>query len=326
MIPLVSNNRFAIRIVLLIVIAAIALNPASAGPTASVVAESSALSVRVAEPFSLELTVTASAGSKVAFPSTAKNLDDFDVVDTHDLFDIPSATTAAERTWTRRMTLESIVTGKLNISPIEIQISSAEGSQVIRSNPITVEVVSVLEDRSDPSKFRDIQSVVDVAVPTPASNLWVWWAAGIAAGLSILTAAGLLLFRRGKWMTPQECALQELEKLEESVDSEDAGSESTALPLSKIVRDYLLLQFSIPELGHTGQELTRLIESERQIDGQNASQLREVFGLADQMKFAALELSQTGLKSVIRDSRQLIQRITEEFETKNQRIDATESK
>ena len=29
-----------------------------------------------------------------------------------------------------------------------------------------VQVVSVLEDRGDPTKFRDIQSVVDVNVPT----------------------------------------------------------------------------------------------------------------------------------------------------------------
>jgi hypothetical protein len=326
MIQFASINWLATRIALAIVIPVIGLNQANAGQTAGMVAKASTSSVQVAEPFSLELTVTAPAGSKVTFPSTGKNLDDFDVIDVQDLFDVPDAKIADARTWTRRITLESIVTGKLNISPIEIQVSGDEGSQVIRSNPITVQVVSVLEDRSDPAKFRDIQSVVDVAVPTPASNAWVWWTMGSAAGLALFAAAGLVVFRRGKWMTPKECALQELDKLEKSVAYDNAGSESTALSLSKIVREYLLLQFSIPESGHTGEELVRLIESEQPVDEEIASQLRELFGLADKAKFAALELSQAGLRSAINDARHLVQRIADGFATKTQPTDATENK
>lgn len=184
MIQLASVSRLATRFAIAIVIAAIGLNHASAGQPAGVVAKASTSSVQVAEPFSLELIVTAPAGSKVTFPSAGKNLDDFDVLATHDLFDVPDVEAVNARTWTRRMTLESIVTGNLHISPIEIQINGDAGSQVIRSNPITVQVVSVLEDRSDPSKFRDIQPVVDLTVSAPASNAWVWWTMGGAAGLA----------------------------------------------------------------------------------------------------------------------------------------------
>ncbi len=325
MIQFASINRLATRVTLPAVLAVIGISQASAGQAASAIAKTSKSSVQVAEPFSLELTVTAPVGSKVTFPATGKSLDEFDVVDAHDLFDVPDAA-ADSRTWTRRMTLESIVTGKLSISPIEIQVSSDQGSQVIRSNPIAVQVVSVLEDRSDPSEFRDIQSVVDVTVPIPTSNAWVWWTMGGAAGLALFAAAGLVVFRRGQWMTPKESALQELDRLEKSVDSSNAESEAIALTLSKIVRNYLLLQFAIPESGRTGQELVRLIESETEVDKNNVNQLRELFGLSDKAKFAALELSQAGLKSAINDSRNLVQRIAAEIENKTQVIDATENK
>lgn len=125
-------------------------------------------------------------------------------------------------------------------------------------------------------------------------------------------------------MTPKECALQELDNLETSVASDNAASESAALRLSKIMRDYLMLQFSIPESGHTGEELVRLIESESKVDKEIASQLRELFALADKAKFAALDLSQVGLRSAINDSRRLVERIADGFVTTAQTTDAME--
>ncbi len=325
MIQFSANNAIATRLMLAAAIGVITLNQAAAQQPGSLIARTSTSSVRVAEPFTLEFTVTAPAGAKVTFPSTAEKLGDFDVVDRQDLFDIPDATTADARTWTRRLTLESIVTGQLSIPSIEVQVSGQKGSQVIRSNPIAVQVVSVLEDRGDPTKFRDIQSVVDVSVPTTHSRGWLWWTMGGAAALALLAAAGLVLSRRGQWVTPREWALQELDELEKSLDSATIDSEAIASKLSKIVRDYLQLQFAIPETGGTTQELVRSIESNQQLAAEITNQLRELFTLADKVKFAGLQLSPEGLASAIKGSRDLVQRIADASQTEAQTSDATEN-
>ncbi len=331
MTPIPLRNRSANRFLLVAAIALVSFIPAAAVQASDVVARVSTSSVQVAQPFSLEITVTAPTGAKVVFPSWDGQLGQFDVLDTQDLFDIPDGSTSDARTWTRRMMLESIVTGDLSIPPIEIQVTGAGGSKVIRSDSIPVRVVSVLEDRSDPTQFRDIQSVVDVAVPETRSNAWAWWVLGSVAGIGFLTAAGAFVSRRNQWLTPKEWAFQQLDQLGQAVDSPSADSppatsEAVSMELSKIVREYLLLQFAIAESGRTAQELVQVIESRELVGPQIAMSLNALFHLADKAKFAGLDLSQTGLQSVIRDSRELIQQISDQTEAKTPTPDATENK
>jgi hypothetical protein len=119
--------------------------------------------VQVAEPFTFELTITAPAGSKVDFPSIGESLGEFDVTDQLMRADVPSANDVNERTWTQQLTLESIVTGDLEIPSLEIQVRRDADIQTLKTEAVPVRVASVLEDRADPTKFRDIQSVVDIA-------------------------------------------------------------------------------------------------------------------------------------------------------------------
>jgi hypothetical protein len=131
---------------------------------------------------------------------------------------------------------------------------------------------------------------------------------------------------RRNWLTPKEWALRELDELESAIDSTTADSETITSELSKIVRDYLQLQLAIPESGHTPQELVHLITSNKQVDTEITNLLCALFTLADKAKFAGLQLSKTGLKSAIRDSRKLVQRIADDTETVPHTSDTTESK
>jgi len=293
------------------VIAVICLNPASAAKPA-IVAKASASTVRVAEPFTIQWSVSAAEGARVAFPAVGKQFGDFDVIETRDLFDIPDADSTKKRTWTRRMTLESIVTGKRDIPEQDVQVNDVSGSAVIRSNPITINVASVLEDRSDPTKFRDIQSVVNVDLPQTPSAALSWWTWGGVAGLTLLAIAAMVVSRRGNWVTPKDWALEELEELETSSEAGTLTSETSALKLSEIVKSFLLLQLGIPESGHTPHELVQQIVSSKRVGGDVTNRLNELFTLADKAKFAGLELSATGLKSAIRDTRDLVQKIANE--------------
>ena len=148
------------------------------------------------------------------FPAIGKSLGSFDVTDQVDRADVPSPNDVNQRIWTRRLTLESIVTGDIEIPSLEIQVRQNTGSQTLKSEAIPIRVTSVLEDRADPMKFRDIQSVVDVSVPQPAvTHAWLWWTLG---GFGGLTAAALMLVavaKRRTWMTPDVWAIRELDQL-----------------------------------------------------------------------------------------------------------------
>ena len=165
---------------------------------ATITVSASASTVQVAEPLTLELTVVAPVGSSVDFSSVGDSLGNFDVIDMVDRADVPAANDVNQRSWTRRLTLESIVTGDLQIPALEINVRRNGESQTLKSEVIPIRVTSVLEDRADPTKFRDIHSVVDVAVPQSAANVWLWWALGGCGGLAAVAA---LLMAFSKRMT-----------------------------------------------------------------------------------------------------------------------------
>ena len=283
---------------------------------AEVIAKASSDSVQVAQPFTLNVTVTAPAAAKVSFPAAADKLGDFDIRDSDDAFDIPAGD---ERTWTRQLTLETIATGELQIPAIDIQVNEGGKSTLLQTQPVAVRVASVLEDRSDPTKFRDIQSVVDVEVPEVTSTDWVWWALGGAAGMTLFAIAGMVVSRRGEWLTPRDWALAELSELESSVDASAIDSETASQNISEVVRSYLLLQFGIADAGCTPQELVQQIVASKRINTDAIDRLGALFALADKARFAGLELSAIGLQSAINDSRELIQQITNEYESSRSR-------
>jgi hypothetical protein len=271
----------------------------------------------------LEWIASVPAGAKVTFPSSEIQLGDFEVIDTQDVFDIPDAVNPEVRTWARRMKLESLVTGEGSIPSIENHIKGEDGLQTNLSDAMVIPVVSVLEDRGDPTQFRDIQSVVDIEVPVPRSNAWLWSILGGGAiALCLMVVIGIS--RRAQTLTPQAWAIQELDELENLIGTNLLTSETFAVAISKTIREYLMMQWSIPETGLTSQELVQDLESGKPFDDETTDELRELFKLSDQAKFAGLQLSPEKCRSVINDSRTIVERIAEGIKMKPQVIDAAE--
>lgn len=137
-------------------------------------------SVQVAEPFWLEFKCVVPANTTVNFPAVMKKFGDLDVVDHQDQFDIPLDSSPELRGWTRRLTLESIVTGNLNIPTIEVQLAHGSQSKRLASKPQQLSVLSVLEDRAGPKSFRDLKPLADIEIESRPSSLgshgrWVDW-------------------------------------------------------------------------------------------------------------------------------------------------------
>ena len=277
---------------------------ASSAVAAEVSSTTSTHNLQVAEAFTLDIKVLAAKGAKVTFPTTPEKLGEFDVRDTYDAFDVP---TPSGRSWTRRLTLESIVTGELKIPSIEIKVTENGESKSLETQPIAIRVASVLEDRSDPTKFRDIQTVVDLQIPQTPSYTWLWLATGGVCALGALAFVGLWVTRRNRWKTPDAWAVEELDKLQSSVHSQPMDSETVIERASEIVRSYLSLEYGIQDSGRTPQELVDALLQSHRIEKQRGDDFAALFAIASQAKFAGLDLAPEELLKTLQDFRLLIQ-------------------
>ncbi|EAQ78580.1 hypothetical protein DSM3645_26894 [Blastopirellula marina DSM 3645] len=298
---------------------------ASAAEAARVTTTVSQTSSQVAEPFWLDWTVTAPTGATVHFPATGDKLGDFDILDKQDLFDIPSADTADQRTWTRRLELESIVTGEQEVPALEIQVAGPNSSQVIRSQTVPVQIVSVLEQRGDPKQFRDIQSVVDVAVPSKPSHAYLGWTlAGFSTLAVAITAA--VFTRRKRWLTPAQWAIRQLDDLEAAVHQQTG--DVAASQLASIMQSFSQLHFSLPEPGCTSEELLHQLKAKQLVDRTTLEQLRVLFATAEEAKFARLPVSPTEFQAMLEQARSLVGRMTQvaDSETTSTALATTEAR
>ncbi len=285
----------------------------------------STASVRIAEPFTLELTVIAEFGTKISLPPVGQQLGDFEVIDHRDIGDIPSENSTAERVWTRRLTLESIVAGDLLIPVMEIGALRGSDSWIVQSQAIPIRVLSVLEDRADPTQFRDIQSVVDVNVPGQKSYDWLWQAGGGLGLLAIVSAGIAVVARRRKWLTPNQWALRELGSLQGSMAMRAADSQQVSMDLTSILRGYLELQFQISAPMQTTEELMLWIGSQRLLEPETATRFSKAFQTADLTKFAGLQLSPAELSDAISEARELIIQTARDLEPRTKSTALTEA-
>lgn len=273
---------------------------------ANVTANVSKSEVHVAEPFTLEMKITAPTGSNVRLPAVGEQLGEFDVIDHRDIVDIPSDVSPGQRSWSRRMTLESIVTGDLEIPAMEIQITSGTDTQAIQSEVIPVHVISVLEDRADPTRFRDIHSVVDASVPDPTSADWIWWTAGGVGLLLIGTTAVAVVAKRKPWLAPDVWALRKLAEIRESTAMQAGDSEAVTCEISAVLADFLQLQFEPAVQTKTTDELLHGLEIGAHLTRELAERFRQLCAEFDQVKFAGLRLTNVELDKLFENARELI--------------------
>lgn len=125
---------------------------------------------------------------------------------------------------------------------------------------------------------------------------------GLVGGL-LLVAASVALMRRQGFITPVQWANRELDQLEQSLRS-TSDSEQVAFQWSSIMREFIQLQFEISAPNLTTGELIETIRES--VDDQTAKQIEELFVLADQAKYAGVEMPATKLEKAIHESRILV--------------------
>lgn len=274
----------------------------------------STTSVRVAEPFTVTYELISPSDKSLVWPAVTDQLGPFDVIDSKDLFEIP---VDSGRMWRRTLTLESIHSGDLevpelsvNLLPTDSKGVQAEPVEVISLAAQPVTITSVLEGRADPKQFRDIQSVVDVEVPVQENSQWTTWGITGLGGLSLACMALVIVAVRNRSITPANWVLRQLDNLSKRVRENPAENHQHITELTDMTKHYLALQFDISASQLTTHELSQMLADQNIGSSLVRDDLSNVLSLADEVKFAGLDLSVDELQAAIQTVRQSVSELS----------------
>jgi hypothetical protein len=211
-----------------------------------------------------------------------------DVTQIAKLNGVPSAASTDLREWVLQLTLESIKTGDLAIPPLEVRYATESKAefQVVQSSPLHIHIASVLEDRPDPKRFRDIKQTVDVPVSPAASKSWMVWTGGIATAVALLLAV-VVARRHRRGPAPADWAMASIEDLEQHKTNE---SDTTGLfnDVVAVVRQYIELEFGVAALSRTTDEFFSDVVHDIGLPPATTKRVKWLASVADEIKFARL--------------------------------------
>jgi hypothetical protein len=131
--------------------------------------------------------------------------------------------------------------------------TDSEPTGTIRSQPIAVEVTSVLAEQEDPSNFRDIKDAIAAPQATPGRSRWLWPS---AAGMLVLALIAVVFRYAGRRRpAPQVWASGEVDRIESEYQSNAINLGQAYVQLSSVIRTFLEAQLSIPASSQSSEEL-----------------------------------------------------------------------
>ena len=262
-------------------------------------------SVQIADPFQFTVSVTTATDGFVRFPEVADKLGPFQVLSHQNLFGIPIG---SGRGWSRVYELESYESGTLQIPSLTLVVDG----KTIATKPVSVNVQSVLEEQSDPLKFREVKDIVDIPIEEK-SGAWIVWAAVAAV---LLAATSIFLFARTKtsMSKPDVWAYGRLEELRQS-SIFAAGDQTQILPpLVDILREYIDRRFEIAAPQQTTEEFLRQAQKDHRLALPQRDQLDSLLQHVDRIKFAHYIPASDGLHDAFQTAEAFIAETTRRHE------------
>ena len=301
----------------ILLLAAVTLAFAAAAPRTSTVADGPVKasvrvdrdSAQVAEPIRLVLEVEAPRGTHIELPQLAEKLGDFDVEASDRTRDVPATANGDSRRWSLTVTLETIKTGKLEIPALDVHYTtdkSASTYQTLATKPIAVDIKSVLENRADPTKFRDIKSTVDLAVPELHSNRWVAWTAAGVGGAVALALATLVVVKRKRGPSPAAWALAAIADLERLPIARSADAEAAYNEVVDVIREFFELEFNVPTMSRTTREFLTQAAKIVRLNQTAHDRLAALASIADEIKFARLGVGEGQVRQALEQAKAVI--------------------
>ncbi|QEG24688.1 BatD family protein [Mariniblastus fucicola] len=262
-------------------------------------------SVLIADPFRFEISLTAPADSRVSFSELGEKVGSFDVLDVNDQFGIPIEGDANRQRWIRTLTLETIDTGKLDIPQLEVSVQEPGGdSKLLRSEPLQITVVSVVESSADLTTFNDIADLIEVDEPesTSMGAFWISLVGGITLAIA---AACLIAARQSK--TPVSASVWALARLNDRTEGSFNRVES-------ILRDFIEERFDFPAASLSSSKIAETLAS-KNVASDSIARVEEILSVSERVKFGGLGISTEVETRLTESARKLIVDLEEVIST-----------
>ncbi len=265
-------------------------NLIAAESSSTILATVSSTTTTIANEFNLRVEVTAPPGSQVTFDPLGQSIGVFDVVNVHDLADVPTASAPA-RQWARIITLQTLSLGEQTIPPISVRVKTSDDITNLNTEPMTIAVQSTLapEEQSNLAEFRDIAGEVVIAEsPTTTNHLGSFFVALIAI---ICFTIVIFVFRKRRHRDrPLRWCQTRLQQLHHQTTAQRHDFIRTADALKEVLliattTDTATAKTRNLSMQSTPHCLTLL--ADQGFGEQQAQNLHVVLNAADRMKFSS---------------------------------------
>lgn len=282
--------------------------------------------ITVAEPLQLTVQVDAPANIDVRMPQFGPKIDAFNV---RGLDEQPVESRGDLRIYRRQYALDVFTSGLHAIPKVTVAYGDApdpsdsdrddagdsspddSGLAQLSTDPINIEVTSLLEGEFDPGKFHDVKSVA--SLPRDRTWVWIYWTGGaILAALLLLAAIRSIRSRvkRARKVPiplPHEWALAQLKSLGQQDLIKRGEIKTFYYRLSEIVRTYIELRFRLMAPERTTEEFLVELRISNRLSETHKALLGEFLEACDRVKYARHEPGEKEIESVFQSARQFVQ-------------------
>jgi hypothetical protein len=278
----------------------------------------------IAETLLLELEAVVEPGYEVEMPKVDKVLENFGIVDWNNLGDKLDENNNVSSTY--RYRLEPFLSGKYEVPSFTFEFydvnSAQEKKYELSSEPIEVEVTSLLGEQRGELVIEDIEDVVEM--PQEASHWWIWMLiiACIAAA-----AGGWIIIRRKRaakiiriFKPAHEIAYDRLRALVEENLVEAGRIKEFYERISSILRHYIEHRFDLHAPERTTEEFLAEIQYTDVLSDPDKESLGKFLTHCDLVKFA----KHRPTTEQIQQTFDLVKEFIEKTKSNERRIDVTD--
>ncbi len=269
-------------------------------------------SAHVAEPIQLRLEFEAPRDTSVVLPEVQERLPTWLCQQFEVVRDLPVADGNDLRRWLWVGSIESLQTGKQTIPAIEVayQLPDQEQAERISTEPVDVEILSVLEPDDQPTEPRSIKGPVALPPDEPAAGAASWWLMGLGSLLAL--AAGWFMYRRRPRPDPIALARERVAAVESAYQNQTLSLPEAYTHLSDCLRGLIQSQWRLSAMSLSTEELlatlNRQVESSSQVGAALAS-LKQFLESADRVRFGGSSVTGEDAFDAFDGARNLIEQL-----------------
>jgi len=279
----------------------------------------------IAETLLLEFEAVIEPGYEVRMPKVDKVLENFGIVDWNNLGSRLDENNNVASTY--RYRLEPFLSGKYEVPAFTFEfydVNSVEDKKYeLSSEPVEVEVTSLLGEQREELVIEDIEDVVEM--PQEASLWWIWF---LIIAIIAAAAGGWILLRRKRvakliriFKPAHEIAYDRLKALVKENLVEAGKIKEFYERISSILRHYIEHRFDLRAPERTTEEFLAELKYTDVLSVSDKESLEEFLTHCDLVKFA----KHSPTTEQIQQAFDLVKEFIEKTKSDERRIDVTDN-